>query len=427
MNIGGWDTISVLDIAQVNAQLAARLSSLLMSFDTTVLDGFAGNFDAKGSFGPWSIAGGSGTDVYVKLPIAAGTLTPKGASAPTTNLSGMVIELEINLGWIPSQVTSGADNLSFDLQHVTPPGATRDKGGIFVRSVTDPSSTGFGGEVGSAVANALLANKDKITFIFAQTGVVDTQTATWLLPKQSIYSFHAPDGSAGGCLAILSTVTNRDISRLNANIDAGIIDPAYPLAFVISGDLFLEHIIMPALPGAFPNTGAGTFRFGGGQITLTRAFDMPSILEGAIDYTPNVQALSIGINANALKSSASGTCGLHLPNAYLDFSASSNNVLVFDAGSHAFTLLKDPNPATKSESHVPWYDYLIGLGPLGAAVMAVVLAAVESGLGDSLSSSHLAGDLSALPSSGVRWPGLDQITVRKGALNDCFVLHANVA
>jgi hypothetical protein len=76
---------------------------------------------------------------------------------------------------------------------------------------------------------------------------------------------------------------------------------------------------------------------------------------------------------------------------------------------------------------VPWYDYLISLGAIGAAIMAIVLAAVESGLGNSLSSSELAGSLSDLPGSGVQWDGLDQITIRQAALNDCFVLHADVA
>jgi hypothetical protein len=427
MNINRWDTISVLDIAQVNAQLHSRLSQLLMTFDTTVLDGFAGDYDAKGQFGPWSITGGSDTDIYVTLPITSGTLTPKEGSGPATDISGMSVEVEVNLEWFPSTVSAGVSDLQFDLESVPPPGGTRERGGIYVKSVTDPNGTGFGGEVGSGIAAALVGNKDKITFVFAQIGVVDTRTATWLLPKKSVYSYHTPQGSSGGYLAILSVVTDRDISGLNANIDSGIIDPAYPLAFVVSSELFLEHAILPALPGAFPGTSAANFRYGGHQITLAKSFDMKSIKEGAIYYTPNVQSLIITIDGNALKNTASGACGLHLPNAYLDFSATSTNVLVFDAGTSTFSFRKDPNPSTHSSSHMPWYDYLISLGAVGAAIMAIVLAAVESGLGDSLSSSELAGSLSDLPGSGVQWDGLNQITIRQAALSDCFVLHADVA
>jgi hypothetical protein len=341
MNINGWDTISVLDVTQVNAQLQARLSQLLMTFDTTVLDGFAGDYEAKGRFGPWRITGGSDADIYVTLPIASGTLAPKDVSGSPIDISGMSVELEVNLEWIPSTVSAGVSDLQFDVKSVTPPGATRDKGGIYVKSVTDPNETGFGGEVGSGITAALVGNKDEITFVFAQTGVVDTRTATWLLPKKSVYSYHTPQGSSGGYLAILSVVTDRDISGLNSNIDSGIIDPAHPLAFVVSSELFLEHAILPALPGAFPGTSLDNFLYGGHQISLARSFDMKSIKEGAIDYTPSLQSLIITINGDALKSTASGTCGLHLPNASLDFSATSTNVLVFDAGTGTFSFQKD--------------------------------------------------------------------------------------
>lgn len=426
MNTNGWDTISVLDIAQVNRQLSTRLSELMITFDTSWDDAFSGSYHASGQFGPWSITGGSSSDIYLTLPILSGTLAP-AAGGSSTDISGMAVQVEVNLEWVPSSVTSGASNLQFDLTTVTDPNATRQPGGISVMKVTDPNGTGFGAEVGSGIAHALVDNTDKISFIFAQTGIVDTDTATWLLPVRSTYSYQTPQGSSSGYLAILSVTTDRDISGLSSNIDAGIIDSSAPLAFVISGDLFLQHAILPALPGAFPGTSANNFGYANGQITLAAAFNMSGILVGAVTYIPKVTSLSITVDGTALASSAAGTCDLDMPNAYMTFSASSTNVLAYDVASQSFTFIKDPHPRTRSDSQVPWYDYLIGLGPLGAAIIASVLAVVESGVAASMAGSTLAGSLAAAPASTVQWAGLDQVAITSGALDDCFIMHATVS
>jgi hypothetical protein len=425
MNMNGWDMISVIEINQVNIQLQKRMGELLVSFDTHWDDAFAGQYRATGKFGAWSLVGGSGSDIWLMLPITSGSLSLVGGADAATDISGMTVELEVNLEWIPSKVTQGAKTLQFDLSSIAPPNGPRPPGGIFVKSVSDPKKTGFGPQVGKGIASALLENKDKITFVFAETGIVDPKTATWLLPKRSTYSYHSPQGIAA-FLAILSVTTDRDISGLNSNVDSGLANARFPVSLAISGGLFLENGILPVLPHAFPNTDASTFSYANGTITLRHGFNLNSIREGLIDYTPTVNSLSISINSNALKSLAAGTCGLHLPNAYLDFSTTTNNVLAYNAASQTFSFLADPNPVTGSNSHVPWYDYLIGLGPIGAAVMACVLAAVESGLSGCLSSTQLAGSLASAPASTVVWAGLDQIKVQQAELNDCLVLHASV-
>jgi hypothetical protein len=427
VNLNGWDTVSLLNIQQVNKQLANRLSELVMTFQTFWTDGFAGAYTASGTFGPWSITGGSGSDIYLTLPVTSGTLAPQGGtSGPQTDIGGMTVTVIVNLEWVPSAVTPQGKSLQFALQQVAAPGAARQPGGISVKSVTDPHSTGCGAEVGSGIANTLLDNKDKITFIFAQTGVVSTATATWLQPRQSAYSFHQP---AGGdqYLAILSVTSDHDISTLSANIDSGIASSQYPLSFAISGELFLANVILPALPAAFTGSSVSDFAYANGAITLVSQFDLSAVQVGAIWYTPNVTSMTITINANALKNAASGSVYLDMPSAYLDFSATTDNVLSYNPAGDAFTFQKDPNPVTSTNDRVPWYDYILTLGAVGAAITAIVLAAVESGLSDSLSGSSLAGSLSAGPATSVKWQGLEQIAVASGSLNDCFLLLANVA
>lgn len=425
MNTNGWDTISVLNIQQVNTQLKNRLTALVMTFDTSWVDGFSGSYTASGAFGPWSITGGSGSDIYLTLPITSGSLQPQGGGT-TTDIGGMVVTVIVNLEWVPAVVTPQGRNLQFALSSVTAPAATRQPGGIYVKSVDDPRGTGFGAEVGGGIAHALLDNKAKITFIFAQTGVVDLSTATWLEPKQSTYSFHQPGGSNDQYLAILSVTDDRDISGLNANIDSGIASSQYPLSFVVSGDLFLKNVIMPSLPAAFTGATAADFTFANSQITLASAFNLDAVQAGAIWYTPTVTSMVVTVNANALKNVTTGTVYLDLPNAYMDFTAATNNVLTYDPPHETFAFLKDPNPVTSTNDRVPWYDYILTLGAIGAAITAIVLAAVESGLAGSLSGSALAGSLSNAPATSVTWQGLDQITIAAGSLNDCFLLLADV-
>jgi hypothetical protein len=426
METNGWDTISVLNIQQVNAQLETRLSALVMTFQTSWTDGFSGSYTATGSFGPWSITGGSGADIYLTLPITSGSLQPQAGGA-ATDISGMAVTVIVNLEWVPAAVTPQGKNLQFALTSVTAPGGTRQPGGIYVKSVDDPHNTGFGAEVGSGIANTLLDNKDKITFIFAQTGVVDLSTATWLEPKQSTYSFHQPGGGNDQYLAILSVTDDRDISGLNSNIDSGIASSQYPLAFVVSGNLFLQNVIMPALPGAFTGATAANFAYAAGQITMVSQFNLSAVQAGAIWYTPTVTSMTVSVDATALKNVTSGTVYLDMPNAYMDFAATTNNVLTYDPGNQSFAFAKDPNPSTSTNDRVPWYDYILTLGAIGAAITAIVLAAVESGLAGSLSGSALAGSLSSAPATSVAWQGLDQITIASGSLNDCFLLLANVA
>ncbi|WP_218511632.1 TULIP family P47-like protein [Variovorax sp. dw_308] len=427
MNTNGWDTISVLNIEQVNTQLKTRLGALVMTFDTSWVDGFSGSYTATGSFGPWSITGGSGSDIYLTLPITSGSLQAQGSSAAPTDISGMSVTVIVNLEWVPAVVTPQGKSLQFALSSVTASGATRQPGGIYVKSVTDPKNTGFGAEVGSGIANVLLDSKDKITFIFAQTGVVDLSTATWLAPRQSTYSFQQPGGGNDQYLAILSVVDDRDISTLSSNIDAGIASTQYPLSFVISGDLFLQYVILPSLTKAFTDANASTFAYANGQITAVHPFNLSGVKSGAITYIPKVSSMVVTVDANALKNVTSGSVYLDMPNAYLDFSATTSNVLSYDPTHASFAFQKDPHPTTSTKDRVPWYDYLLTLGALGAAITAIVLAAVESGLAGSLSGSALAGSLSAAPATSVTWQGLGQITIAAGSLNDCFLLQANVA
>jgi hypothetical protein len=427
MNTNGWDMISVLNINQVNQQLEKRFNELVMRFNTHWNDGFAGQCEAQGTFGTWSITGGSGSDIYLMLPIKSGSVSQQNPQGKLVDISGIVVTIEVNLEWVPQTVNADSKILKFDLRSITMQGTTRQPGGIYVISVRDPRNTGFGKEIGNGVAHTLLDNKDKISFVFAQTGVIDTSTATWLNPKKSTYSYHAPQGSDNHYLAILSVTSDRDISNLSSNIDSDIVSSSFPLSLAISGNLFLENAILPALPGAFQNADSNTFAYSNGSISLANGLDLKSIRQGSTDFTPKIKSMTMTIDANALKSTVLGSVDLPQPNAHLSFSVATTNVLAFDPSNETFSLKKDANPTIKTSSHVPWYDYLITLGTVSAGSIGIVLAVPESGLSNSLSTSAFANSLANLPATTVKWSGLDQVSVQAAGLNDCFFLRAHLS
>ena len=438
VDTGGWDTISVLDIHVVNAQLASRLGDVVMSFDTSWTDAFSGSVTADGRFGPWQITGGSISDIYLTLPIASGTATPQGSSG-STDLSGMSVTLEVNLTWIPSEVTPEGQSLQFDLTEVTQQGVDRTPGGVYVKSVNDPHDTGYGSHLADAIANVLVDNKDKVTFVFAQTGIVDSSTATWLQPKRSAYSYHAPLGQqypVGGdgdqaptraYLAVLSVTSDRDISGLNSQLEDGLISTEHPLTFVVSPRAFPGQRDPACAAGRVHPCQREQLHLHRHCHRPLRHVEQPGPGPGGGDLVhAHDHRAEPDHRLRRAENQASGSVYLDLPNAYVYFSSTTSNVLVFDPVGATFTFQKDPSPVTSSSDDVPWYDYILSLTAIGALVTAIVVACVESGLADSLSGSALAGSLAGAPATTVRWAGLDQITVASGALNDCFILQADV-
>lgn len=426
MDIQGWDSVSIVDALVVNSQLKENLSKVVQTFDYDGTSVLAGAYTISGSFGAWQIVGGSDTLIWMKIPIETGTVTLKSNDAKH-DISGMTVTVEITLSFVSDAKLPNVHNLRFDFRQVSQ--TTSGPGLVTPHSSTDPHKTGLGQLLEMAVAEVLVQNAGDISFIFASTGIVKPGTAKWLAPIASAYSYHKPVDSSSGYLAILSVTDDRSISGYSTQIDSDLIDRSVPLSFIISGDLFLHHVIMPSLPKVFKHASASKFTFSSSAIHNRGSFDLNGVEKGAITYTPNVGKLKIAVDANALKTQIEGRVGLHLPDARLDFYVSTANVLKYDKASKTFSFDKDDHPTTKTSKHIPWYDdVLIALsGPLGLAIFETVEAIVPNEIGSSLNSGDGSGRLPDQPSISVRWTGLEAVQVTSAGLSDAFYMRADLA
>lgn len=66
-------------------------------------------------------------------------------------------------------------------------------------------------------------------------------------PKQFKFVYYSPTDNSDGYLFILSVVTNRDISKLSANVDGNILGNNSEVGLLISEKLFLQNMVLSRL------------------------------------------------------------------------------------------------------------------------------------------------------------------------------------
>ena len=423
MDIQDWDTISIIDVASVNAQLKASLNKLIDSFNYQGESAFAGSYTISGDFGPWQVSGGSDQLLNLDIPISKGTLA---VGTRSTDISGMTVTVEVTLNLLPSPTNSRITELRFDFKVAGSKDSPSVPGLVRPIACTDPKKTGQSSYVMDAVAAVLVHNASEVSYVFAQIGLVDPKVPSWLTPVRSRYGYQQPRGGPSGYLAVFSVTTDRNVSGLSTQIGSDLVSSSYPLSFIISGPLFLAHVILPLLPAAFPGTNASYFAFANNTISLTKPFNLKGVAPAGITYTPVAQSLTIAVNDNKLSNSMSGTVDLHMPNASMSFSVSTQNVLQYNPSTNSFTFLSDPSPVTKSEKNIPWYDYiLIGLaGGIAIGIFAIVINVVADEVRDAINSGGAGGELNDAPAKVVAWSGMETITVRAAGLSAAFWLRA---
>jgi P-47 protein len=423
LDIQDWDTISIIDVSSVNAQLRASLNKLIDSFDYQGTSAFGGSYTVSGEFGPWQVSGGSDQLLNLDIPILKGTLSAGGRS---TDLAGMTATVEVTLNLLPSPINAKVMELRFDFRVAGSKNSPAVPGLVRPISCSDPKNTGQSSYVMDAVANVLVHNASEVSYVFAEIGLVDLTIPSWLTPVRSRYSYQQPAGGKNGYLGVFSVTSDRDVSGLSTQIGSDLVSLSYPWSFLISGPLFLEHVILPMLPAAFPGTDTTYFAFSNNTISITKPVNLQAVEPAGIPYTPVVQTLALTIDDNKLSNSTSGTVDLHMPNASMSFSISTHDVLQYTASTNSFSFLPDPSPVTQSQNNIPWYDYLlVGLAAvISLAIFPAVINAVANDVANAINSGDVGGQLNDAPPKVVAWNGMDAMTVRDAGLSTAFWLRA---
>jgi len=414
MDLYGWDTGYATTIAEVNKALADP-QTVLRSFAVTEQ-----GMTVQGSFGAWSIvAGGAGELLHLQTAIASGAIT--GGGAPNAELAGLAVLLEINLQFLPSKLPSRQD-LGFSFQRVGKPGQPCAPGVVTPLRVLDPDKKlSFLQEalLGAAVAQCLVDKASAISFAFASIGVAPSADS-WLTPVTCGYAYFQT-GAGDGYLVVLGATDARDTSRLSRQIDPELVTGAGSGFFAISEALFLQYVIQPVLPSVYPGTDATCFRYDAAhkRIDATKPIGVGGVKSGAITYNPKITALSITVSGGNVVASASGNCDLGIGMS-MTFSVTSTSASSFDVAKAELSLAKDPNPKESHDSHIPWYDYLMGAIP--DIIMAIVVPVVADGIASGLSSAVKGMSFAKAGPQSVHWAGMKSFVISGGQLNSAFRL-----
>lgn len=424
MNLHDWDTAFAIDLSLANVALARSRDRLIIDFDIQNPDGL--RLAATGSFGDWQIVdGGSGQFVNLRLPIVSGTLTTAAPEPKTVDLGGTAFVTSIALDLIP-EAGRAVQDLRFDISDAGAIGEPPRPGAVTPIRIDDPEhrlDEVQGALLLAALATYLAAHADRISFIFATVNLVPPTTDSWLAPVHSAFVYADRSAAAGGALVILSVTTDRDISGLARMVDPALLSSGYQAAFAFSRELFLEHILMPALPEVFGHgADPASFGFDSGskQIVNTRPLRMDSVRAGLIDYSPTINRLTLGIDNDALMGRYEGGCDLKA-GISMTFWVAPRNRIVYDAEKRALLFLEDSSAPSGHDADVPWW-WFAG-GPIVRLIVEIVVRVIASSLADSFSTR--AGSMlspARRPPTSIQWKDTADLVIGAAEIQGCFVM-----
>lgn len=425
----GWDVVYACSGDYINQQLAVNSDKLIQSFvyeDSAV--------KVSGQFGTWKIVpGGAGPLLQFETPITTGEAYFKQFNE-TIPLNGVVplVQMQLQLPKGPNQQVTRT--LVFNCTTLgkktgdTTPGAVTvinpDVSGTLAKYMdTNPQEAALGAAIlTTALGTVFVQNANQLNFVFANMLPVPIgQNADWLTPINLAYAYQQPINNTLGGIAILGVLSDVSINNLPRNFDSNLLLNK-DFGFMLSGNAFMKNVVLPSLPAAFQgNCHTNDFTLNSdGSITLAESFHLNSVKVGLINYTPNVTSVNYHIDDNSMRCYvATNTDITGLSGAYVTNSVTSNNLASFDVPSRTLSFLPDPNMSTTQDSHIPWWEQVLGaltLGIMNVVIEAVSLA-IQNSVGD-LTSSKTAQSLGDLAPGLVSWSGQQSININAGGLVD---------
>lgn len=425
MNSFGWDTVFALDNDQVNKAISNSWNQLPQSFDYSE-DGF----HMSGQFSPWMVVnGGSGSLLHLKLPVTSGSIALD--SSKPADLVGVAAVVEVDMRLLPSSTKAETQELRMNLKQAVKIGTPGGEGLVVPITVVDPQ--GKLGQTYSSLflegmARWMVANANQITYVFAEINFAKPDRNSWLTPVQcNFVCADREDKTKPGYLGILSVNSNRDISKLERKIDPAILPISAQLnaGYLISGDLFLQNVILPLMPQMYHGTSLGTFAFSATdhQIQNTTKFPADKVKSGAIWYYPEIKHLKVYIVGGELRTDIQGDCDLYA-GISMTFSLNIKNTMSFDPKTQNVRFNPDPSPHADHDADIPWYYWF--LTPIGEAITQIVVAAISDSIANSLK-SDISINVEGIPTQSVHWTGAGQdMQVTQAGLNTCFYMQGIV-
>jgi hypothetical protein len=382
MKTYGYDYVFALAADTVNEILAANLGRVDQTIDYSTIDQDTGStVTLAARLAPWRmVPGGQNSLINLDLPISHGSLTlAGGALTGAYDLSGVVAEMQVTLGWVGAgdrQVARGRGDytrLTFD------PDPSTDKnnpGYVALVGFHDPDKkldTIATGILSELMVSALFANRDKVAYVFANVQPAPAQLASWLTPGEWQYYVSSPTGGAG-VLCFLCMSAGSAAFPAQPAFDASALRPAANSVALVSQRAFFANVVLPAVRSTFPD---GTF-----QLTTTN--ESSSITNHGGFTVGSVSANTYSLTASpagdglAMSSSGGGPLSFlfglaNLPDASYSWSVATVNPLTYDGKNISFAT--DPHPTTHQDHTIQWYDWVL-LAVIGITDIAGLVSTI---------------------------------------------------
>ncbi len=360
MKTYNFDYTYALTIDTVNEILQQNLAQidLEVSYSSQTTDS---NLTLTGKLAPWSITtGGSNQLLRFNVPFSSGILTVEESTVGTFSydLTGVVVQIEANLGWLGadsstnSQGNSDSTGLVFNFQSSDLPGK---QGNISAYHVIDT-----GGKLQQAeqilrdiMPDLLVQNKSKLQSIFAQINPTPPNVGSWLAPK--CWDYYYAESNGKGYLCFLCMISDNPLpSALGFDTSIFSLSPNANTFFSISREIFLRNVVLPALEQTFSGSSFSVEHLcGNWQLINQNNVSIDKLT--ATSLTCRIDSDGLGLRVTA---SGGGPLkflfGLaDLPGAYFNWQVGSLYLLQFNAAKQSVTFLPDPNPCKHADHYVP--------------------------------------------------------------------------
>jgi len=280
MNLGPWDTCSIVSIDLVNQALAKHKDEVIKSFEFR-----APTMSVKGKFGAWSIIpGGSERLVNVAMPIQSGRLL---YGRHRIKLDGIVLLAQMQLRLIPAP-SGDDDELRFD----TRPKSNSTQDPIQVFDIDDPDDrldALDAADLKLALSACLSDNAAQVSFVFASVKARGTVSEAWLESPHHDWAF-VDAGSDRQYLALVGGPNPRD-EDAPFRLDHTLIATKAEAYFASSNRLFCNRVLAPILNTDFrPKT---TFKSDGKVVRLSKPVSLGGDWQGPIWVEPVLRGLTL--------------------------------------------------------------------------------------------------------------------------------------
>ncbi|MGE0143691.1 MAG: TULIP family P47-like protein [Planctomycetota bacterium] len=379
----GWDTAFAIRMPDVNSAIVKAKCSPA-GFSQVAPDG---SCSASGTFGPWQLCrGGDGVLVHFMIPITSGRMTFQGKD---TSLSGAVASIEVQLRHIPPQPKGVQASPSDHQLVIRVDGGSQTDPVVSVVDLKMPSDPGL---LPKALISGLLSawlnqNLDTFTHVFntvTLNRIVDKKQFAWLAPTHTGYAFSSGPTDDSSILGVLCMTQGRTDDNIAAQLSPNAIPAGARAGFLISPQRFLEEMVLPALPKAFPGSSAADFGMTAKKdavVNLAKV-SMKPVEHMGITYRPVIQSLRISVEGEEIVVSSVTRTDIAL-GTYSEVTVTSfQRLKVADKPDGTQTLIyEETRPAikdhvTKTTASGEAAKILL---EIAAAIIAIVLTIVTDG------------------------------------------------